>query len=290
MYSSNAGNDMSVSSGGALTIHDAQAGNAMSLAAQQMTFDNVHAPNSITLLARDGNIIAKELTTKDAYAEANGDIVLDAGYIGDRINLQANNITANLTQTSKGQPLYSVFSGYQGGVANRITVDANASQEWMIDRLAAVQAALITTAPNANIASGRIMKTMSLDTSKATVRMNQQSALLVAADVQLMQPTYDFMLDQDGNHTLTNAFVIRYSYGYEIQTPNYVDTHVSLDPDYLGESALRNNGRFLDQEDQSDDSELQQKRAIPAWIATDKADLVQPASSEQPSVNIRAPE
>ncbi len=288
MGSTQAGNTVGVDAGGALTIGDMKAGQSIDLAAQQLNFKDLQAPVSITLLSRAGSILGATLTTRDAFVSANGDIQLDAAYIGDRINLAANNITANITQTSTGQPLYSELTGYQGGVANRITVDADASQTWMIDRLSAVQAALATTASRADIQSGHIEQTMSLDTADAHVRMNQHSALLVPADVQLMQPSYDFTLDQNGNHTLTNAFVIRFGYGYAIQTPNYVAGHFDTDPDYLGESALRNNGRYLQQEDESGD-DVSTHHVIPAWIHNDDSKLVQPAG-DGVAVNIKAPE
>lgn len=288
MGQTQAGNAVSVNAGGALTVGEMTAGHAISLAAQQIGFNRLSAPDSITLLARDGSILGATLTTRDAFVAASDDIGLDAAYIGDRINLQATDITANITQTTRNQPLYSVLTGYQGGVAQRITVDANASQQWMIDRLSAVQAALITTAPRADIASGYIEQTMSLDTADARVRMNQQDPQLVPADVQLMQPTYGFVLYQDYNHTLTDAFVIRYSYGFAIETPNYVITHATLDPEYLGESALRNNGRDLQQQDDSSDDSSSSSK-IPAWIRQDDNKLIQPPSSGV-AVNIKAPE
>jgi hypothetical protein len=288
MYSTHAGNLVSVDSGGALNAHDVEAGHAIDLAAQQINFTTLVAPDSITLLARDGNIIGSSLTTRDAFAAANGDIALDAAYIGDRINLAANDITTHVTQTSSGQPLYSVLTGYQGGVARRITVDAAASQQWMIDRLSAVQAALATTAPRADITSGHIEQTMSLDTSVAKVRMNQQSAQLVKANVQLMQPNYDFLLYQDGIHTLTDAFIVRYDYGFQMQTPDYVDVHLVLGPDYLGESALRNNLRLSTQQDQSDDN-VSARRAIPAWIHADSSKLVQSPGTAV-AVNLKSPD
>ncbi|MFC4528237.1 hypothetical protein ACFO5W_16460, partial [Dyella halodurans] len=290
MYDSTAGHDMTVNSGGVLTINDATAGDAVSLSAQQMTFNNVQAPNSIYLLARDGNIIATSLRTRDAYALASGDIELDAGYIGDRINLEASDITAQVIQTSTGQPLYSVLSGYQGGVAGRIVVTADAPQDWMIDRLAAVNAALATTAPNVDMASAHIEQTMSVKMPDAYVWMNQHSAILLPATVQLMQPTYDFQFHQDGVHTLTDAFIIRYSFGDDTQTPNYVAVHDWLAPDYLGESALRFNGRMLtDQTDDRGDDQVT-KHAVPAWIGTDNSQLVQPADEHSTAVNINAPE
>ncbi|WP_197364737.1 hypothetical protein, partial [Streptomyces clavuligerus] len=121
MLQTQAGNDAAVDAGGAIAIGTMKAGHGIDLAAQQMTFDDLEAPDSITLLSRAGNVTGASLTTRDAFVAASGDIGLDAAYIGDRINLAATDIAADVTQTSTGQPLYSVLTGYQGGVAKRIT-------------------------------------------------------------------------------------------------------------------------------------------------------------------------
>ena len=162
----------------------------------------------------------------------------------------------------------------------------------MIDRLAAVNAALATTAPSAHIEQGHIEDTMSLDTAAARIRMNQHDPVLVPADVQLMQKTYDFKLYQDGVHTFTDAFVVRYGFGYEIQTPNYVINHDSLSPDYFGDAALRFNGRTLTLHDDDADGRSHDAldHAMPSWSTSDGSDLVQPdPSTEGASVNTKAP-
>ncbi|WP_130619996.1 filamentous hemagglutinin N-terminal domain-containing protein [Dyella amyloliquefaciens] len=290
LYSTTAGNTLDVDSGAAINMHDGTAGHSISLAAQQLGFTWLTAPDSITLLARDGSILGATLTTRDAFVAANGDIQLDAAFIGDRINLQANNISATVTQTTSGQPLYSVLTGYQGGVAGRIVVTADAPQDWMIDRLAAVNAALATTAPNVDISSAHIEQTMSVKTPDAYVWMNEHSAILVPATVQLMQPTYDFQLHQDGVATLTDAFIVRYSFGDDTTTPNYVAPHDWLAPNYLGESALRFNGRMLT--DQTDDRGGDQvdQHPTPVWTHTDPSQLVRPVDVQEAAVNINAPE
>lgn len=245
MLDTHAGHDVGVDAGGALTLHTMVAGSGIDLAADTMSFGSVSAPDTITLLARGGDITGASLTTRDAYASALGDIALDAAYIGNRINLAARDIRVNITQTSTGQPLYSRLTGYRDGVARYIQVYADAPDQWLIDRLAAVNAALRSTAPRVDITEGHIEQTMSLETADARVWMDQQDPTLVPADVQLMQPTEDFQLAQDGVHSFGDSFVIRYGYGYQIQTPNYVDIHQWLQPDYEGDAALRFNGRVL---------------------------------------------
>ncbi|KGI78036.1 leukotoxin LktA family filamentous adhesin [Oleiagrimonas soli] len=287
--SATAANAIIMDAGGNLTAHDLKAGHSIDLAANTMSFASLEAPDSITLLARKGDITADTLTTRDAFVSAFGAIRLDAANIGDRINLAGNTIDAHIRQTSTGQPLYSALTGFQDGVAQRITIDAEVPQQWMIDRLAAVNAALATTAPSVHIEQGHIENSLSLDTADARIRMNQHDPALVPADVQLMQKTYDFKLYQDDVHTLTDAFVVRYGDGYQIQTPNYVSDHLWVAPDYYGDAALRYNGRALTlHTDERGEDRIDGFK--PTWTNSDGSDLVQPDPSvEGAPVNTKAP-
>ena len=276
MYSTRAGRTIDVDSGGALTMNDATAGHSILLAAEQMTFSDAQAPDLISLLARNGDITAARLATRDAYVAANGDISLAAGEIGNRINLQGNNIEATLKQTSAGQPLYSVLTGYRDGVAKNIVVTMDAPEQWEIDRLSAVFAQLGTTAAKVDIESGHIERKMALDTAEAKIRMDQQEAYLVEADVQLMQPTFDFLLRQDGIHHFGDAYVIRYGFGNQIEVPNYLSSHIWKAPDYLGESALRYNGRRL-QEHTDFYKDAFGRTIFPNWMFWADDELVTPA-------------
>ena len=276
MYSTRAGRTIDVDSGGALTMNDATAGHSILLAAEQMTFSDAQAPDLISLLARNGDITAARLATRDAYVAANGDISLAAGEIGNRINLQGNNIEATLKQTSAGQPLYSVLTGYRDGVAKNIVVTLDAPEQWEIDRLSAVFAQLGTTAAKVDIESGHIERKMALDTAEAKIRMDQQEAYLVEADVQLMQPTFDFLLRQDGIHHFGDAYVIRYGFGNQIEVPNYLSSHIWKAPDYLGESALRYNGRRL-QEHTDFYKDAFGRTIFPNWMFWADDELVTPA-------------
>ncbi len=287
MRDTQAGHDVAVDAGGALTLHTMVAGSGIDLTANTMSFGSVSAPDTITLLARGGDITGASLTTRDAYASAFGDIELDAAYIGNRINLAARDIRANVKQTTTGQPLYSRLTGYRDGVARYVQVYADAPDQWLIDRLAAVNAALRSTAPRVDITEGHIEQTMSLRTADASVWMDQQDSTLVPADVQLMQPTEDFQLDQDGIHSFGDSFVIRYGYGYQIQTPNYVDIHQWLQPDYEGDAALRFNGRILTTHTGGKPG-LPASPPVPVSWPSGEPSPVQ-AVQGQPPVNIEAP-
>ncbi|QIK80736.1 leukotoxin LktA family filamentous adhesin [Lysobacter sp. HDW10] len=245
MNSTTVGNVLDVDGGAALTIGDATAGHRVKLAAQTIDFGTIRAPDVIDLHARNGNIIGAELATRDAYIAARHDIALDAVRIGNRLNMQANTITANLFQTSTQDTIYSVLTGYQGGVAKTVQVRAQIPKHWQIDQLSAVDATLATTGPDVSIDDGHIENTMALDTQLAKIRMNQFDPTLVAANIQLMEPDFNFNYYQRGIHTLTDAYMIRYQFGNQVQTPNYVVGHFSIPADYLGESVLRYNGRKL---------------------------------------------
>lgn len=245
MQTTTVGNALDVDSGGALTIGDASAQHRIKLAAETIDFGTVKAPDVIDLHARNGSIVGAELATRDAYIAARNDISLDAMRIGNRVNLQASNIRGNIYQTSTQPTVYSVLTGYQDGVAKTVQVNAVIPAHWDIERLSAVDAVLVTSGPDVSIDSGHIENTMALDTKLAKIRMNQFDPTLVNANIQLMEPDFNFSYFQKGIHTLTDAYMIRYQFGNQVQTPNYVLGHFSIPADYLGESVLRYNGRKL---------------------------------------------
>jgi hypothetical protein len=290
MSSTTAGHAITVEAGGALRINDATAGSSMNFAASDIAFASLTAPASITLLARAGDIDGGTLATTDGFLAASAGITLDAASIGNRINLAATDIAAHVKQATTDQPLYSVLTGYQGGVARQVTVDVDAPRQWMIERLAAVNAGLATTAPSLHILDGHIGETMALQTAQTSVWMDQQSAVLKPVDVQLMQPTLDFQLYVDDKRVLSDAFVVRYSDTYQVQTPNYVITHDWMGPTFLGESATRYTGRTLEAHTSQGDEEkrdAEHARPAPAHVHDDP---IAPALNDTAAVNLRAPE
>jgi len=290
MATTQAGRNVSIDAGGKLDVTGMQAGATLGLTAQHMRFDQLSAVTSAKLLSRNGDITGASLTTRDADVAASGAIQLDAAAIGSSINLAADTIQASIRQTGDDPSLHSVLTGFEGGTAQRVAVDVNAPKQWMIDRLSAVNAALATLAPSVRIKDGHSEQTMDLTTSLAKLWMNQGSASLQPADVQLIQPNHDFQLYQDGIHTLSDAFVVRYAYGYEVDIPNYVATRDWEVPYYPGESALRFNSRTLvDHTDDVDRGDGKSKRTRPAAKPHERA-LVQPApGSGEIAVNLSAP-
>jgi len=255
MNATQAAGTVSVDAGGGLAVGNMQAGRTLDLAAQRIRFDTLVAPNRIRALARTGDVIGAELRTRDADIAAQGEILLDAAAIGERINLAANTIEADIRHSGGGQTLYSVLSGFEGATAERITVGVDGAEHWTIDRLAAVDAGLVTTASSTNIQDGRIEQTMRLRTADAELWMEQSSAALEEVHVQLSQPGLDFRLYQSGKHTLSDAYVVRYDYGYQVETPDYLVGREWRTPYYQGESALRFNGRLLAADSDQDDTD-----------------------------------
>ena len=70
--------------------------------------------------------------------------------------------------------------------------------------------------------------------------------------------------------------MIRYGFGNQIEVPNYLSSHIWKAPDYLGESALRYNGRRL-QEHTDFYKDAFGRTIFPNWMFWADDELVTPA-------------
>ena len=93
--------------------------------------------------------------------------------------------------------------------------------------------------PNVELRDAEVTQTLSLSTPAATIWMDNGSARLANVDVQLIELDKRFMLRQTGTHTFTDAFVLRFSPGFQVEVPNYNAGRTWSGLSYMGESVLR---------------------------------------------------
>jgi hypothetical protein len=212
---------------------------------RNLDFASLTAGGPITIDSSGGTVHGGDLITDLATIGARDGIVLDTSHIGTRLNLASADIDAHVIQTTTGKPMTMTLTGYHGGVAKKIVVDLRGADSWLIDRLAAVQAVFDTSATSVSMPNATIQGDMWLRTPVATLYMNNVSPKLAQADVQFFEPDTQFQLYQVGKATVSDAFVSRYTVGYDITTPNYIATHTNTDLDFLGDSVLRYLGSTL---------------------------------------------
>ncbi len=233
-----AGRNMTIGSGNATGTLDLTLGGSLD-------FVKLTNAGAVSIDARGGSIHGGDLITDVATLGARDGITLDSSHIGSQLNLAAADIDAHVVQTRDDRPLAMQLTGYHDGVARHIVMEVQAPSEWLIQRLAAVQAVLDSAAPKTSIEDGTITGDMWLTTPLATLYMNNVSPTLVKADEQFYEPDTTFKLWQVGRTTLTDAFVSRYTVGFDVTTPDYIDRHVWTDLDYYGGSVLRYLGSTL---------------------------------------------
>jgi hypothetical protein len=130
-------------------------------------------------------------------------------------------------------------------VAKKIVIDLRNADSWMIDRLATVQAVFDTSATKVDMPDATVQGDMLLVTPQARVYMNNVTPKLVMADIQYFEPDTRFQFALDGKAAISDAYVSRYTVGYDVTMPNYVDSHQSTNLDYYGGSVLRYLGSTL---------------------------------------------
>lgn len=244
------GGTVSLRSGADTAIGDGRSGGAQNLlVGGSLGFDSLRSATSLFADAAGGSLRGGLVEAPRADFAARDVISLDLARVDDRLNLASAEVFAHVEQTAGSGPLSMVMTGYRGGMAQRVVLDVDARDEWLLERLSAMQAELDTTARNVSIVDGEIGETMRLTTPAATVWMDNANARLLAADVQLLELDKRFTLMQSDRHSYTDAFVIRFAPGYAVGVPNFIAAHSWGDVDYLGESALRFTWRTLDDEE-----------------------------------------
>lgn len=247
------GGIVSLQSGADTVVGDGSSGGAQNLlAGGSLRFDSLRSATSLSGDAAGGSLSGGLVEAPRADFAARDAISLDLARVDDRLNLASADVFARVEQISGNGPLSMVLTGYRGGMAQRVVLDVDARDQWLLERLSAMQAELDTTARNVSIVDGEVGATMRLATPAATVWMDNTRARLLAADVQLLELDKRFTLLQSDRHSYTDAYVIRFAPGYAVEVPNFVAAHSWRDIEYLGESALRFTWRTLDDEEAQD--------------------------------------
>ncbi|MEG1680903.1 MAG: hypothetical protein RR326_12470, partial [Stenotrophomonas sp.] len=242
-----AGGNARLQSQGDVALGNGVSGRAQSIiSGGSIRFDRVAAGSTVSMDAQGGSLTGGNLQAASGSLAARDQLTLSQSLIDTRLNLAADSIHAQVTQSAAGQgPLTTTLTGYRNGVAHRVVVEVDPRDAWLIDQLKAVDAQLATSSARAAIGQAYIERTMALNTPQMRVFMDNTSPALRPVDVQLIQLDKTFRLAADGTFLVTDAYVERFGDGFRVTSPNYNRGHVDSDMDYLGESALRYMGRML---------------------------------------------
>ncbi|WP_036138968.1 leukotoxin LktA family filamentous adhesin [Luteibacter sp. 9135] len=238
--------DVSLVAGRDMRLGNGRNGGNLTLGlGRNLDFASLSSRGPIAIDSSTGTIHGADLVTDTATLGAHEAIVLDSSHIGSRLNLAASDIDVHTLQTAAGKPMTMTLTGYHGNVAKKIVIDLRNADSWMIQRLATVQAVLDTSATKVTIADGVVQGDMLLVTPQARVYMNNVTPKLVMADIQYFEPDTRFTFALDAKAAMSDAYVSRYTVGYDVTMPNYIENHQSGDLDYYGGSVLRYLGSTL---------------------------------------------
>ena len=242
-----AGGNAQLLSQGDVAVGTGTSGGAQSIiSGGSIAFDRVVAGTTANMDAQGGSLVGGSLQAASGSLAARDRLTLAQGLVDTRLNLAADDIQAQVAQSSGGQgPLTTTLTGYRNGVASKVVVEVDPRDAWLIDQLKAVDAQLTTRSAKASIGQGYVERTMALNTAQMRVFMDNTNPTLRPVDVQLIQLSKSFRLAADGTFLVTDAYVERFGDGFRVTSPNYNRDHVDGDLDYLGEGALRYMGRML---------------------------------------------
>ncbi|HLI11929.1 MAG TPA: leukotoxin LktA family filamentous adhesin [Alphaproteobacteria bacterium] len=171
------------------------------------------------------SIIIPGLSASDATISSLGGLTIERVDIGQSLNLAASSIDANLFQFGS-TPLVLNVTGYQGTVAQSVTLSINTANLVNFQALAANQAQVTTTSAFLDIQNGDVPGAMSLATpfypaGGGEVYMDNQNPAEVKAGVQLYQPDGKFFVYLGGTTLFTDANVTHFTDGHQVLVPNW---------------------------------------------------------------------
>ncbi|MHB1566868.1 MAG: leukotoxin LktA family filamentous adhesin [Acidiferrobacter sp.] len=248
-------------SAGALQLANFSADNGLLQTSGNMTLGTATTADTLTLIA--ANVYAQDITT-------GGLLSVTANAPAGIIDLQTVNApevafatrgtltVESLTLQNSGQFAANVMTlgihhpydntlvlaatGFDNGVARRITLGVDSIGPVAFSRLFARNAVINVAANPVTIADGEITDTLTMWTPQRSLYMNNIDPALENFGIQLYQPSTFFMLGEFGAHTVTNAYVVNYGFNVDGTVNDYIGSHIGLAPDFTGSSGVHSGG------------------------------------------------
>jgi len=174
--------------------------------------------------------------------------------VREQLQLYADDITVRVTQAAaNGAMLGMDVTGLGNpGAAAFVSLAVDARDGVDFARLYAVDAVVSTNAGTVMVRDGFIPGRLDLNTPDAWVLLNNRTPRPEAASVQLYELDHRFWLLQQGSHTYTDAYVVRYAPGWRVTVPNYLAGRELSSIDVDGVSVERDAQRFVNHTVDSD--------------------------------------
>lgn len=248
-------------SAGSLQLAKFSADNGLLQTSGNMTLGTATTADTLTLIA--ANVYAQDITT-------GGLLSVTANAPAGIIDLQAVNApdvafatrgaltVQSLTLRNSGQfaastmtlgirhpydnTLVLAATGFDNGVARRITLGVDSIGPVAFSRLFARNAVINAVANPVTIADGEITDTLTMWTPQRSLYMNNIDPALENFGIQLYQPSTFFMLGEFGAHTVTNAYVVNYGFNVDGTVNDYVGSHTGFTADFTGSSSVHSGG------------------------------------------------
>lgn len=159
----------------------------------------------------------------------------------DSLDLRGENIQANILHTANPAPLEFQLSNYEGEQLQTARLKVDAEYGLVSERFYGQEIYMETTATTLDLNAAQVSHYLEFLTPKTHGYVNNQGAdRHPDADLHLYQPGGpDFYLQLDGRYAYTDASVVYYAGGYEVEVPNYQTSRQASLVDAEGRSAER---------------------------------------------------
>lgn len=171
-------------------------------------------------------------------------IEIDRLRVHDRVDLKGDAIEAHIEHTANPDPLPLDVVGLVEYYASEVDLFVDTPADLIVERLYARRARLETNTTRVDMPDNDIFHWLEVFTPEVHLWADNQRPDRRDVDVQLYEPGYRFFVDQDGRHTITNAFSGAYRPGYRLELVNYQPGRDRARFDVDGRSIVRDAGRL----------------------------------------------
>ena len=217
---------LEATSSGSLSMQSASAFKELSLIAENdVNIESVEA-SLLTIESKSGNVTVGKATANNVRLAALKNVKADDLQIDESIDLEADDIVAEVTHTNNSAPLLMNVTGYNQSLASRVEVTTTTAKELSVNRYYVKRGDISTSAPRLSVADGWVTETSDFSTPQTTARVKNTDKTLDQVDVQIFADGDHFNLLIDDNKVTTDQYVVNFAPNYKVS--NILGENVSL--------------------------------------------------------------
>nr|WP_285903131.1 leukotoxin LktA family filamentous adhesin [Alkalimarinus sediminis] len=209
---------LTATSAGMVDIESATANTSVNIvAANDLSIGSVNA-QSVVLESQRGDISNGLTQARQIRLAASGGVEAADIQVTESVDLEGDNIEADITHTGNTPTLLINATGYQNTLASNIDLTVKAVNETQIDKFYTANGEVATTSTRLSVADGWVTQKAAFATPKTDALVKNTDKALEAVDVQIFAEGDRFNLLIDDNYVKTDQYVVDYEPSHRVSS------------------------------------------------------------------------